>query len=348
MKLVSVVILLAWAIARAEEPGTNAVLDRIKNIEESLGFMDAKLARGLNELIWWQRLQEVARIDKVRFTGPPNSAGGSPATNKPGGTNEVIITAYTFVPKKAARKVPLIVFAHGEIHGNVTTDEEAVIVRELVEQGYAVIAPDYRGSSGYGGDFWRQIDYGGLEVEDVFAARNWMLERHDEIDSKRIGIIGWSHGGSIALMNALTHPEAYQVVYAGVPVTDLLTRIKYRDAEYEKLFSAPYHIGKTVAQDPAEYRKRSPVYQAAQLRTPLLLHGNTSDEDVSVVEVEKMIEALRAAGKKFEHRIYTNAPGGHHFNRLDTKLARESRRDIYRFLAAHLKPPHRQGRSGGP
>src|SRR5688572_33409024 len=125
MKLVSVMILLAWGIAQAEEPGTNAVLDRIKNIETSLGFMDAKLARGLNELMWWQRLQDVARIDKVRFTGPPNSAGGSAATNKPGGTNEVIISAYTFFPRKVARNIPLIVFAHGEIHGNVTTDEEA-------------------------------------------------------------------------------------------------------------------------------------------------------------------------------------------------------------------------------
>jgi dipeptidyl aminopeptidase/acylaminoacyl peptidase len=340
MKLVSVMILLAWTTARGEEAATNAVLDRIKNIETSLGFMDAKLARGLNELMWWQRLQDVARIDKVRFTGPPNAYGGSHATNKPGGTNEVIINAYTFFPKKVGRKIPLIVFAHGEIHGNVTTDEEAVIVRELVEQGYAVIAPDYRGSSGYGGDFWHQIDYGGLEVEDVFAARNWMLERHDNIDPKRIGIIGWSHGGSIALMNAFAHPDAYQAIYAGVPVTDLITRLKYRDADYEKLFSAPYHIGKTVAQDPEEYRKRSPIHHAAKLRAPLLLHGNTSDEDVSVVEIEKMIEALRTDGKNFEHRIYTNAPGGHHFNRLDTRLARESRRDIYRFLAAHLKPPY--------
>src|SRR5215211_4932910 len=184
MKLITV-LLVAWTcgVLCAEEP-TNNVLDRIKGLEESLGFIDATLARGLNELRWWQRLQDIAHIDKVRFTGPPNSYGGSPATNKPGGTNEVIVSAYTFLPKKLFRKIPLIVFAHGEIHGNVTTDEEAVIVRELIEQGYAVIAPDYRGSSGYGGDFWHQIDYGGLEVEDVFAARNWMLERHSNIDPK--------------------------------------------------------------------------------------------------------------------------------------------------------------------
>ncbi len=77
-----------------------------------------------------------------------------------------------------------------------------------------------------------------------------------------------------------------------------------------------------------------------KLQTPLLIHGNTSDEDVRVIEIEKMIEALRAAGKQFEYKIYTNAPGGHVFNRLDTKLARESRDEIYRFLARHLTPPN--------
>jgi dipeptidyl aminopeptidase/acylaminoacyl peptidase len=332
-------LLLAVGLAveslRAANGEPDPVLERIKAMEESLGFMESKLARGLNDLMWWQRLQDIARIDKVRFTGPPNRG-----TNKPGGTNEVIISACTFIPKKPARKMPLIVFAHGEIHGNVTTDEEAVIVRELIEQGYAVIAPDYRGSSGYGGDFWRQIDYGGLEVDDVFAARNWMIENEGRVDPKRVGIIGWSHGGLIALLNACAHPGRYQAVYAGVPVTDLITRIKYRETNYEKLFSARYHIGKTVNEDTEEYRRRSPIAHVEKLRAPLLLHGNTSDEDVRVVEVEKMIEALQAAGKNFEYKIYTNAPGGHHFNRLDTKFARESRKEIYRFLGRHLRPPH--------
>jgi len=334
-RLVLVVVLFSIVpVFCAEETKTNSAVDRPKALEESLGFMESKLARGLNDLMWFHRLQDVARIDKVRFIGPPN-----PGTNKPGGTNEVIISALTFFPKKTTRKIPLIVFAHGEIHGNVTTDEEPLIVRELIEQGYAVIAPDYRGSSGYGGDFWRQIDYGGLEVEDVFAARNWMVENHKEIDPKRVGVIGWSHGGSIALMNGFLHPDAYRAIYAGVPVTDLITRLKYRDSDYEKLFAAPYHIGKGVAEDAGEYRQRSPVTHAQKLKAPLLIHGNTSDEDVRVVEIEKMIDALRAAGKKFEYKIYTNAPGGHHFNRLDTKLARDSRNEIYTFLATHLKPP---------
>ena len=55
--------------------------------------------------------------------------------------------------------------------------------------------------------------------------------------------------------------------------------------------------------------------------------------------LEHLIGALKAAGKQFEYKIYTNAPGGHAFNRIDTKLAKESRADVYRFLAKHLNPP---------
>ena len=116
--------------------------------------------------------------------------------------------------------------------------------------------------------------------------------------------------------------------------------IRIRGKDYEQLFSAPYHLGKTLAEAPEEYRRRSPAENAARLRTPLLLHANTNDDDVTAREVQKLIGALQAAGKTFEHRIYTNAPGGHLFNRIDTATARESRAEIWRFLAKHLKPPH--------
>ena len=77
---------------------------------------------------------------------------------------------------------------------------------------------------------------------------------------------------------------------------------------------------------------------AAKLATPLLVHTNTNDEDVNVLEVRRLIAALQAAGKKFEYKIYENVPGGHVFNRIDTKLARESRREIWAFLAKYLRP----------
>jgi dienelactone hydrolase len=325
-------------IANVPAAETNDLGAQIHGVEETIGHLDAKLSRQINELAWFQRLADIAVVDKVQFTGPPPK--GTNNLPSPPGSNDVIVSAMTFFPKqsRAARKLPLIVFAHGEIHGNVASDEEAHVVHELVEQGYAVIAPDYRGSSGYGPDYWHQIDYGGLETEDVQAARSWMLQRYRHIDPRRVGMIGWSHGGLIALMTVLRHPNDYQVCYAGVPVSDLEERIKIRGKDYEKLFSAPYHLGKTVKEDPEEYRRRSPAQNTAKLRTPLLIHTTTNDEDVKFVEVMKLIEALKAQAKDFKYHIYTNAPGGHMFNRLDTGIARESRLEIWHFLAKYLRP----------
>lgn len=298
-----------------------------------MAHLDARLTRQVNELLWVQRLADIAMVDHVRFTGPPpNGTNGLPAA---AGSNEVVISAMTFLPRKHSRHIPLIVFVHGEIHGNAVSDEDSHVVRELVEQGYGVIAPDYRGSSGYGADFWKLIDYGGLEVADVEVARKFALERYPELDARRVGIMGWSHGGLIALLTVFAHPQNYQACYAGMPVSDLEERIRIRGKDYEKLLSIPSDTG-TAAGD--EYHRRSPAWNAQKLRTPLLIHANTNDEDVTWREIQKLITALQAADKQFQCRVYTNAPGGHSFNRLDTRLARESRAEVWRFLAKYLRP----------
>ncbi len=293
--------------------------------------------KAIDDLLWYHKLGDIAEIDKARFTGPPPRVIPNPTGQ--GAGNPVIVPAYTFTPRKLdrSRKHPLLVLVHGGVHSNFSSGA-AHIVRELMDQGYTVIAPEYRGSTGYGGGFYRQIDYGGLENDDVFAARNWMIERHDFLDPKRVGIMGWSHGGMIALMNIFDHPEAYAVAYAGVPVSDLVARMGYKTEGYRQQFSAPYHIGKSAADNVAEYRRRSPIWNAHKLQTPLLIHTTTNDEDVNVLEVEQLIRALQGEGKKFEHKIYDQAPGGHAFNRIDTKLARQSRAEIYKFLAQYLKP----------
>jgi dipeptidyl aminopeptidase/acylaminoacyl peptidase len=333
--LVAALILAAcWCHAQ-----TNEAIPHLRTLEEGMGQLDAKLSRQMNELLWFEKLRDFAAIEKVRFTGPPPRNASNP--NPPPGSNEVIVSAMTFLPKDRHRgRLPLIVFAHSEIHGNMASDEEAVVVRELMQQGYAVIAPDYRGSSGYGTEFWHKIDYGGLEVEDVHAARQFMLDRHADIDPRRVGIVGWSHGGMIALLTVFAHPGDYGVCYAGVPVSDLEERIRIRGKGYEELFSAPYHIGKTMAEAPEEYRRRSPAANPDKLHTPLLIQANTNDDDVTAREIEHLVQALQAAGKDFKYHLYTNAPGGHLFNRLDTPLAIESRGEIWRFLAQYLQPAH--------
>jgi dipeptidyl aminopeptidase/acylaminoacyl peptidase len=324
---------------RDAEPPADNVKQRLQNLEESLKFAEESLARQGDEEMLLHRLEDVAEVDKVRYTGPPPRLIKNPTGQ--GAGNPVVLSAYTFVPRKrpAGAKLPLVVLVHGGVHGHLDASYVHVL-REMIQQGYAVVAPEYRGSSGYGKEFWQLIDYGGLEVEDVFAARQWMLENNDGLDSERVGIVGWSHGGLIALMNLFAHPKEYQAGYAGVPVCDLVARMGYKDQGYRDLFAAPYHIGKTAEEDVNEYRRRSPAWNAEKLQTPLLVHATTNDEDVNVLEVEHLIKALKAADKKFEHKVYKDAPGGHAFNRIDTKLAKESRAELYRFLAKNLNPPN--------
>jgi dipeptidyl aminopeptidase/acylaminoacyl peptidase len=321
-------------------PGSLPALEeRVKNLEEALNFTEEKLAKQISDLVWFQRLGDVAQIDKVRYAGPPPRLTNNPTAQ--GAGNPVIVTAYSFLPKQYATvKLPLLVLVHGGVHSEVKPDHDLSIIRELLEQGYAVLAPDYRGSTGYGRDYWQLIDYGGLENDDVLAGKKWMLETHANLDPQRVGILGWSHGGMITLMNIFEHPTEYRVAYAGVPVSDLVARMGYKDQGYRDLFAAPYHLQKSAADNVSEYRRRSPAWNADKLQTPLLIHTTTNDEDVNVLEVEHLIKSLQAAGKKFEYRIYTNAAGGHAFNRLDTVLARESRTEVWRFLAKYLNPPN--------
>lgn len=311
---------------------TNQIEARFRGIEESLSHTDAKLTRQLNELLWIERLSDVARVDHMRFTGPPPiGTNGLPAAQ---GSNEVVVSAMTFIPKKHQRQMPLIVFVHGEVHGNVVTDEDVHVVGELIGQGYAVIAPDYRGSSGYGPDYSKLIDYGGLEIEDVEAAREFAIEKYPEVDAKRVAIVGWSHGGLIGLMTVFEHPEHYRACFAGMPVSDLEERVRIRGGDFEKLLAIVAPDGRTQSE---EYRRRSPSANAHKLSTPLLIHANTNDEDVTWREVRKLIDALKASDKDFSYTVYTNAPGGHLFNRLDTKAAHESREEILRFLRKFLR-----------
>jgi dipeptidyl aminopeptidase/acylaminoacyl peptidase len=230
----------------------------------------------------------------------------------------------------------MLMLPHGGVHSDFGTYYTHV-VRELMAEGYVVVAPEYRGSTGYGREYYESIDYGGLEVDDTVAARDWALSVMPFADPKRVGILGWSHGGLIALMAVFDHPDKFQVAYAGVPVSDLVARMGYQTQEYRDLYSAKYHIGETAHENVEEYRRRSPAWNAHKLQTPLMIHTNTNDNDVHVLEVEHLIAQLKAAGKQFEYRIYEDVPGGHSFNRMDTPVAHESRREIHAFLAKFLK-----------
>jgi dipeptidyl aminopeptidase/acylaminoacyl peptidase len=332
--------LVAPLVAQAPPgPDVRDLVQQMNQRFEELGHRLDQLEKAVDDVAWYQRVGDIATVEKVRIYGPPRAKVPNPTAM--GAKNPLTFWAYIFVPNKLdrAKKHPLIVFPHGGVHADLNSQFSHHIIRELLTQGYVVVAPEYRGSTGYGGGFYRTIDYGALENEDVYASKNHVLENYDFVDKNRVGIMGWSHGGMITLMNIFEHPDDYKVAFAGVPVSDLVARMGYSTEEYRQLFSAPYHIGKTAEQDVNEYRRRSPVNNVSKLRTPLLVHTNTNDDDVYVLEVEHLIEALKAAGKKFDYEVFQEMPGGHSFDRLDTRAAKQIRLKIYKFLADYLQPP---------
>jgi dipeptidyl aminopeptidase/acylaminoacyl peptidase len=288
--------------------------------------------RAVDDALWYFKLGDAANIQKYRIaTSKPRREENKTSISA---GNMLVIPVYVFSPKNLTGKAPTLIFAHGGVHGRLDTNY-AHIFREAVERGFVVVSPEYRGSIGHGGDLYSQIDYGGAEIDDTHDARNWAVENLPFVDANRVGIFGWSHGGFHALMNVLNWPDDYKAAYAGVPVSDLVARMGYTGQDYRDIFAG--FIGKQPEDNVMEFRRRSPVYHADKLKTPLLVHTTTNDDDVHVLEVEHLIAALKAAGKKFEYKIYDNAPGAHIFNRIDTKLARESRKEMWDFLARYLK-----------
>jgi len=328
----------------AEEPDAAAMLEALKAASQNQGHRLDQLAKQNVDIQLYQRLADVAVVDKVLILGPPRWNETNPTAKGAGG--EVRFFSYIFTPRAdfGGAKLPLLVLPHGGVHSSLS-EYYIHVLRELLAQGYIVIAPDYRGSTGYGKAFYELIDYGGREVDDCLAARNWAVENHPRVDPKRVGILGWSHGGLITLMSLFDHKDSYVCGYAGVPVSDLVLRMGYMDQDYRDLYEAGYHIGQTASENLAEYKRRSPVWSAHKLERPLLIHTNPRDEDVSFIEVEHLIQALEAEKKDFEYKIY-EAPGGHLFEVVDTPDAWAARREVYEFLARYLDPPVKKIRLG--
>jgi dipeptidyl aminopeptidase/acylaminoacyl peptidase len=333
-----IALLLTSFCLPAQEQGTGDVTGKIDDHFYDLRHRLDILEKKIDDVLWFERVGDIAHIDKVFLAGAPPAGAENAKTLRE--KNPVKFWSYVFIPKDTnpSGKYPLIVLPHGGVHGDFNTYYTHVI-RELMAQQYIVVAPEYRGSTGYGRTTFELIDYGALENEDVNISRKYMIDNYSIVDENRVGIVGWSHGGMIALMNIFSNPDAYTCAFAGVPVSDLIARMGYKRPAYEDYFSADYHIGSMVHEDIDEYRRRSPVYHADKLQTPLLIHTNTNDEDVHVLEVENLIKALKAEGKTFDYEIFEDIPGGHSFDRMDHSQGRSIRYRIYKYLEKHLDPP---------
>lgn len=230
------------------------------------------------------------------------------------------IPAYLFSPltKNSAGHATLV-WVHGGVHSNWGLSMWP-FVRDAVQRGYVVIAPNYRGSTGYGAEFYSKIDYGGKEVDDVLSSVDY-LKTVSYVDMDRIGMMGWSHGGFITALNLFRDTHPFRAGVAMVPVTNLIFRLSDHGPGYQRDYAAEEGIQGLPYENVPEYIRRSPVFHIDKLTVPMLAHVATNDCDVYYRENQQFIYTLRALKPDLaETKIYVNPPQGaggcgHTFNR---------------------------------
>ena len=261
-----------------------------------------------SDSIFAARAQGVLKFSKITYK---SQAGG------------LDIPAYLFEPlqPKGPKQHAAMVWVHGGVHGNMDQNYWPFI-REAVQRGYVIITPDYRGSTGYGAAFHNAIDYGGMEVDDVESAAD-VLKALPHVDPERLGVMGWSHGGYIATLLVTREGQGtpFKAAAGIVPVTNLLFRLSFKGPSYQRSFATQAGLRGLPFENRAEYIRRSPYYWVDSLKTPLLVHVATNDEDVNFEEARPLVDALIARQPKLaEPKIYVNpTPGptsvGHTFSR---------------------------------
>jgi dipeptidyl aminopeptidase/acylaminoacyl peptidase len=263
------------------------------------------------------------------------------------------IPAYLFQPikKRGAKGHAAMVWVHGGVHSNWGITYFP-FVKEAVARGYVVIAPEYRGSTGYGEAFYQAIDYGGKEVDDTISAVDY-LQTLPHVDPARIGIMGWSHGGYITLLSVFREKHPFKAGAAIVPVTNLVFRLSYKGPSYQRDFSTEKEIQGLPFEKPELYIQRSPLYGVDKLQVPLLVHVATNDLDVNYVEDQQIVDALRSRKPDLaETKTYVDPPrwgpsGGHAFSRrvdpntlerVDSPAQIDSWNRTWTFFEWNLRP----------
>lgn len=233
---------------------------------------------------------------------------------------DIPASLYQPLQKRGRRGHAAMIWVHGGVHGSWWSYRLFPFVKEAIQRGYVIIAPEYRGSTGFGAAHYNAIDYGGKELDDVASAVEY-LKTLPHVDPERIGIMGWSHGGYIASLLLFREQHPFKAGAAMVPVSNLVFRLGYKGPGYQRSFSTQSGVRGLPHEKKELYIERSPLYHVEKLKVPILVHVATNDTDVDYVEDQQLVWKLRALKPDLaETKIYVDpVPGpssaGHTFNR---------------------------------
>ena len=246
------------------------------------------------------------------------------------------IPAIYYLPHQASadHNVPAMVLVHGG-PGGQTRQNFSSLTQYLVNHGYAVLAVNNRGSSGYGKTFYQMDDlnHGEKDLQDCVEGKNW-LTTQPEIDGEKIGIIGGSYGGYMT-MAALTYtPEEFDVGVNLFGVTNWIRTLKSIPPYWESFRKSLYlELGDPFSADSVRLKRISPLFHTENVTKPLIVLQGSQDPRVLQVESDEIVAGVRNNGVPVEYVLFDDE--GHGFIKKENQIEAYSR--ILKFLDTYLK-----------
>jgi dipeptidyl aminopeptidase/acylaminoacyl peptidase len=243
------------------------------------------------------------------------------------------ISAFLYVPFNMARngQNAAIVYIHGGPKSQSMNSFNR-FVQYAANQGYMVLAPNYRGSTGYGKEFENAnlFDMGGGDLQDVLAGVDW-IKQTGHLDPKKIAVMGGSYGGYLSMMAVTKAPEVWAAGVPIVPFVNWFTEIENEDPVLQQSDLAT--MG-DVVKNKALYEDRSPINFIDQIRAPLILLAGGHDPRCPKSETQQVVDAIKKRGGTVDYKIYENE--GHGFARVENQI--DAYRRVADFLLAHVVP----------
>ena len=244
------------------------------------------------------------------------------------------ISAWAYMPYNIGRndKYPAIVYIHGGPASQQMNDFNPFI-QYILNQGYIVIAPNYRGSSGYGETFKRAnvMDMGGGDLQDVLASADF-IQKTGYVDPKKLIVMGRSYGGYMTMMAATRDPDKWAAAVAVVPFVNWFTEYQTEDATLQASDKAT--MGDPV-KDKALWDDRSPINFIDKIKAPLILIAGGNDPRCPKEEAQQVADAIKKNGGTVRLKIYDDE--GHAFGRQEDVLDHFKR--ISDFLKVQVPSP---------
>jgi len=243
------------------------------------------------------------------------------------------ISAFVYVPYNLPHQAehPAIVYVHGGPTSQ-TVNSFNRFAQYMANQGYLVIAPNYRGSTGYGKEFQQAnlFDMGGGDLQDVLAAADW-IKQTGYVDPKKLILMGGSYGGYLTMMGVTKAPELWAAGVPIVPFVNWFTEIQNEDPVLQQSDLAT--MGDPV-KNKARYEDRSPINFVDQIKAPLYLLAGGNDPRCPKTEAQQVVDAIKKRGGVVEYKVYENE--GHGFAKVENQI--DAYRRVADFLKAHVPP----------